>query len=188
MQQQIEVKPMIKKRVAIVVSDKMDKTRVVAVQWFRKHPIYGRAVRRRSKFKVHDEKNEARRGDTVRIIETRPMSKDKRWRIIEIITRAPIVEVAPGEIDAEFLATQLKAASAPSAPAPAAEAAPAAPAAPVTVAAPGPEAVKKGKAKTAEAGAEPKPKAKKALKAAAAEEKAPAKKPARKKKTEESEK
>ncbi len=187
MQQQLEVKPMIKERVAVVVSDKMDKTRVVAVQWFRKHPIYGRAIRRRTKFKAHDEKNEARRGDTVRIIETRPMSKDKRWRIVEIITKAPVVEVEPGEIDSELLATQLKAASAPSAPAPVAEVAP--PAAPAAEAAPAPVAVKKGKAKPAEDAAPAKPvAAKKAPKAEAAEEKASAKKPARKKKAEESDK
>ncbi|MBM4405260.1 MAG: 30S ribosomal protein S17 [Chloroflexi bacterium] len=182
MQQQLQAKPERKERVAVVVSDKMDKTRVVAVQWFRKHPIYGRAVRRLSKFKAHDEKNEARRGDTVRIVETRPLSKDKRWRIVEIITKAPIVDVAPEEIDSELLATKLKESSPEAtAQAPAAQAPAAAPAAP--------PAEKKPEAKAPKAETEAKPKAKKAAKAEAAEEKAPAKKPAaRKKKAEESEK
>jgi small subunit ribosomal protein S17 len=77
-----------KTRVGKVVSDRMDKTIVVSIERLVKHPQYGRYVRRRSKFKVHDEKNECRTGDTVRFMETRPISKDKRWRFVEIVERA----------------------------------------------------------------------------------------------------
>ena len=77
-----------KSRVGKVVSDRMDKTIVVSIERLVKHPQYGRYVRRRSKFKVHDEKNECRPGDTVRFMETRPISKDKRWRFVEFVERA----------------------------------------------------------------------------------------------------
>ena len=77
-----------KTRVGKVVSDRMDKTIVVSIERLVKHPQYGRYVRRRSKFKVHDEKNECRAGDTVRFMETRPLSKDKRWRFVEVVERA----------------------------------------------------------------------------------------------------
>lgn len=77
-----------KVRVGEVVSDKMDKTAVVAVTRLVKHAKYGRFVKRTSKFKVHDEKNECHIGDTVRIMETRPLSKDKRWRLVEIMKKA----------------------------------------------------------------------------------------------------
>ena len=77
-----------KSRVGKVVSDRMDKTIVVSIERLVKHPQYGRYVRRRSKFKVHDEKNECRMGDTVRFMETRPISKDKRWRFVEFVERA----------------------------------------------------------------------------------------------------
>lgn len=77
-----------KSRVGKVVSDRMDKTLVVSIERLVKHVKYGRYVRRRSKFKVHDEKNECRMGDTVRFMETRPISKDKRWRFVEIVERA----------------------------------------------------------------------------------------------------
>ncbi len=80
-----------KVRVGKVVSDKMDKTIVVAVEESVKHPLYGKTMRRTVKFKAHDEANEARIGDTVRIVETRPLSKDKRWRLSEIIERAVII-------------------------------------------------------------------------------------------------
>lgn len=72
-----------KERTGIVVSDKMDKTRVVKVERLVKHPIYGKMVKKFSRFKAHDEKNETKVGDKVQIIETRPLSKDKRWRIAE---------------------------------------------------------------------------------------------------------
>jgi small subunit ribosomal protein S17 len=77
-----------KLRVGKVVSDRMDKTVVVSIERLVKHPLYGRYVRRRSRFKVHDEKNECHVGDTVRFMETRPISKDKRWRFVEIVDRA----------------------------------------------------------------------------------------------------
>ena len=77
-----------KTRVGKVVSDRMEKTVVVTIERLVKHETYGRYVRRRSKFKVHDEKNECRIGDTVRFMETRPISKDKCWRFVEFVERA----------------------------------------------------------------------------------------------------
>lgn len=77
-----------KMRVGKVVSDRMDKTIVVSIERLVKHETYGRYVRRRTKFKVHDEKNECHIGDTVRFMETRPLSKDKRWRFVEFVERA----------------------------------------------------------------------------------------------------
>jgi small subunit ribosomal protein S17 len=77
-----------KSRVGKVVSDKMDKTCVVMIERLVKHPEVGRYVRRRSKFKVHDEKNECKEGDVIRFMETRPLSKDKRWRFVEFVERA----------------------------------------------------------------------------------------------------
>lgn len=71
-----------------VVSDKMDKTAVVAIEDSVKHPLYKKIVKRTVKFKVHDENNECSIGDRVRIMETRPLSKDKRWRLVEIIEKA----------------------------------------------------------------------------------------------------
>ena len=77
-----------KNRVGRVVSDKMDKTRVVAVERTFRHPRYERVVKRTTRFKAHDERNETHVGDRVLIVETRPLSKDKRWRIKEILQRA----------------------------------------------------------------------------------------------------
>jgi len=77
-----------KVRVGKVVSDRMDKTAVVSIERLVKHPTYGRYVRRRTKFKVHDEKNECHVGDVVRFMETRPLSKDKRWRFVGFVERA----------------------------------------------------------------------------------------------------
>ena len=77
-----------KERVGLVVSDKMDKSVVVQIERKVKHPIYGKFVRKSSTFIAHDEKNESHVGDTVRIMETRPLSKQKRWRLVEIIERA----------------------------------------------------------------------------------------------------
>lgn len=77
-----------KSRVGKVVSDRMDKTVVVSIERLVKHPVYGRYVRRRTKFKVHDEKNECRIGDVIRFMETRPISKDKRWRFVGFVERA----------------------------------------------------------------------------------------------------
>ncbi len=74
--------------VGMVVSDKMDKTAVVAIENSVKHPLYNKIVKRTIKLKVHDENNECGVGDRVRIMETRPLSKDKRWRLVEIIEKA----------------------------------------------------------------------------------------------------
>ena len=89
----------IKTRVGRVLSDKMDKTVVVEVETRRPHPRYKKIVRHRSRFKVHDEGNTCGIGDVVRIVETRPLSKDKRWRVAEIVTKAEVVEVKPEEIE-----------------------------------------------------------------------------------------
>ena len=77
-----------KKRIGRVVSDKMDKTIVVAVETKVRHPLYGKTVNRTTKFKVHDENNDAKINDRVLIMETRPLSKDKRWRLVEIVEKA----------------------------------------------------------------------------------------------------
>nr|WP_330390081.1 30S ribosomal protein S17 [Tepidibacter formicigenes] len=77
-----------KVRIGRVVSDKMEKTIVVAVEEFVRHPLYGKAVKRTKKFKAHDEQNACRIGDRVKIMETRPLSKDKRWRLVEIVEKA----------------------------------------------------------------------------------------------------
>jgi len=75
-------------RVGQVVSDRMHKTVVVMVERFVEHPLYRKHIRRRSKLYAHDEKNDCHVGDTVRVIETRPLSKLKRWRVLEVVTRA----------------------------------------------------------------------------------------------------
>ena len=77
-----------KTRVGKVVSNKMDKTIVVAIEDNVKHPKYGKVIKNTVKFKAHDENNECREGDTVKIMKTRPLSKDKRWRLVEIIEKA----------------------------------------------------------------------------------------------------
>ena len=87
-----------KTRFGRVVSDKMDKTVVVAVETPRRHTLYRKTIRRAVKYKAHDEKNQCRTGDMVRIVETRPLSKDKRWRVAEIITKGEVAEVQPKEI------------------------------------------------------------------------------------------
>ena len=76
-------------KVGVVVSDRMDKTAVVAVERMVRHPAYKRIIRRTSRFLAHDEKNDAHVGDQVEIVETRPLSKNKRWRVARIISRAP---------------------------------------------------------------------------------------------------
>lgn len=79
-----------------VVSDKMDKTVVVSVERLRRHPIYKRVVRLSSKFKAHDEENTARVGDTVRIEESRPLSREKRWTVVEVVARGSHEELVDG--------------------------------------------------------------------------------------------
>ena len=77
-----------KTRIGVVVSDRMDKTVVVAIKTKVRHPLYGKMVNRTRKFKAHDEENQCGVGDTVKIMETRPISKDKRWRLVEIVEKA----------------------------------------------------------------------------------------------------
>ncbi len=88
-----------KNRVGRVLSNKMDKTVVVGVETRRRHPRYRKVVKYRAKFKAHDENNACGIGDKVKIVESRPLSKDKRWRVTEILTRAEVVEIKPEEIE-----------------------------------------------------------------------------------------
>ena len=83
-----EVRGMRKTRVGVVVSDKMDKTITIAVKYRVRHPLYGKIMNRTTKIKAHDENNECGIGDTVRVMATRPLSHDKRWRLVEIIEKA----------------------------------------------------------------------------------------------------
>ena len=83
-----EERGMRKTRTGVVVSDKMDKTIVVEIRTRVKHPLYGKIMNRTNKIKAHDEENQCGIGDTVRVMETRPLSKDKRWRLVEIIEKA----------------------------------------------------------------------------------------------------
>jgi small subunit ribosomal protein S17 len=84
----VEERNLRKTRVGKVVSDKMDKTIVVAVQDNVKHPLYGKIVKKTYKLKAHDENNECKVGDRVKVMETRPLSKDKRWRLVSIVEKA----------------------------------------------------------------------------------------------------
>ena len=81
-------------KTAVVVSRKMDKTAVVSIERLVKHPLYQKLLRRRSKFKIHDPKNETKKGDVVLIVETRPISADKHWRLVKILRKAVQVEEA----------------------------------------------------------------------------------------------
>ncbi len=76
-----------RQKVGTVVSDRMDKTIVVRIEGLMKHPLYGRMIKTRSKFKVHDEQNQTKIGDKVRIVETHPISKEKHWRLVEIFKK-----------------------------------------------------------------------------------------------------
>ena len=86
--EQTQVRKARKERIGVVVSSGMDKSILVAIQRQIKHPMYGKFVKKTSKLMAHDENNDAGQGDTVRILETRPLSKNKRWRLVEIIERA----------------------------------------------------------------------------------------------------
>ena len=88
-----------KTRFGRVVSNKMDKTVVVAVETPKRHPLYKKTIKRTVRYKAHDENNKCELGDRVRIIETRPLSRQKRWRVDEIISRGEVVEVQPSEIE-----------------------------------------------------------------------------------------
>ena len=87
-----------KTRLGFVVSDKMNKTVVVAVETPKHHPVYKKTIKRVVKYKAHDEENKCKRGDRVRIVETRALSKDKRWRVVEIVSKGEVLEVTPEEI------------------------------------------------------------------------------------------
>ncbi len=89
-------------KIGRVVSAKMDKTIVVEVERRFPHPLYEKVVTKRKKFYAHDERNEAREGDIVRIVECRPLSRLKRWRLVEIIRRAHVVEQLPPELEPEL--------------------------------------------------------------------------------------
>ena len=87
-----------KQRIGRVISNKMEKTVVVQVEDLKRHPVYQKVITHRVRFKAHDENNECGQGDIVRIIETRPLSKDKRWKVAEIVRKKEIVEVEPKEV------------------------------------------------------------------------------------------
>jgi len=87
-----------KRRIGRVVSDKMNKTIVVEVEMRKPHRLYKRVLRRTTRFKTHDEENRCHVGDVVRIVETRPLSRDKRWRVEEILAKGDVAEVAPSQI------------------------------------------------------------------------------------------
>jgi small subunit ribosomal protein S17 len=84
----IQARGMRKTRVGVVISDKMDKTIVIAIKARVRHPLYGKIMNKTTKLKAHDEQNACGVGDTVRVMETRPLSRDKRWRLVEIIEKA----------------------------------------------------------------------------------------------------
>ena len=88
MKPDMETRNLRQERTGVVFSNKMDKSITVAVKWKEKHPIYGKFVNKTKKYHAHDEKNECNVGDTVKIMETRPLSKTKRWRLVQIIERA----------------------------------------------------------------------------------------------------
>ena len=92
-----------RRKEGVVVSNKMQKTVVVAVETFRRHRIYKKILRQMRRFKAHDENNVCALGDLVRIVETRPLSKDKRWRVAQVLVRGEVPEVAPKEIGAEII-------------------------------------------------------------------------------------
>lgn len=87
-----------KTRIGFVISRKMEKTAIVGVEVLKRHRLYRKTFRRVMKYKVHDEQNECQPGDKVKIVETRPLSKEKRWRVLEIITRKEVVELKEEEL------------------------------------------------------------------------------------------
>jgi len=87
----------------VVVGNKMQKTVIVAVEKHKRHPLYKKSMRRTERYKAHDEKGLCALGDTVRILESRPLSREKRWRVVEILARHEVAEVAPREIDQTIL-------------------------------------------------------------------------------------
>jgi small subunit ribosomal protein S17 len=102
------MKKILKSKIGRVSSNKMEKTLVVLVESHRNHPIYKKTIKTVRRYKVHDEKNECQIGDTVKIVETRPLSKEKRWRVSEIIIKAAAIEVKPDEIATPAVLTETK--------------------------------------------------------------------------------
>ena len=92
-----------KLQVGTVVSNKMDTTVVVRIDRYKRHRLYGKTMKMTQRYKAHDENNECRLGDVVRISETRPLSREKRWRIVEVITKGDVAEIAPREIGSTLL-------------------------------------------------------------------------------------
>jgi len=90
-------------QVGIVVSNKMDKTVVVRIDRSKRHRLYGKTLRVTRRYKAHDENNDCRLGDVVRIAETRPMSREKRWRVVDVLVKGDVAEVAPRDIDARII-------------------------------------------------------------------------------------
>jgi small subunit ribosomal protein S17 len=101
-----------KSKIGQVASNKMDKTLVVLVESHRNHPLYKKTIRKIKRYKVHDENNECKIGDTVKIVETRPLSKEKRWRVAEIIIKAAAIEIKPEEIATPAVLSETKTATA----------------------------------------------------------------------------
>jgi len=92
------VKERRKAQIGLVTSTKMQKTVVVSVETRKRHPLYGKISKSTAKYKAHDEAGSCKMGDTVRIVETRPISKEKRWRVAEVLTKGVVAEVQPKEI------------------------------------------------------------------------------------------
>lgn len=97
-QAQDEARGRRKQLIGVVVGNKMDKTAVVSVERRMRHPLYRKIIRRTKKYKVHDAQNSANLGDIVRIVETRPMSKEKRWRIAEVLSKGNVADLKPTEV------------------------------------------------------------------------------------------
>jgi small subunit ribosomal protein S17 len=116
-----------KLQLGTVVSNKMDKTVVVRIDRYKRHRLYGKTLRETRRYKAHDEKNECRLGDIVKIAETRPLSREKRWRVVEVVVKGDVAEVAPRDIGANIIEeTRAAAVSEAALQAPQSEAAPAA--------------------------------------------------------------
>jgi small subunit ribosomal protein S17 len=92
-----------KLQLGTVVSNKMDKTVVVRIDRYKRHRLYGKTLRETRRYKAHDEKNECRLGDIVKIAETRPLSREKRWRVVEVVVKGDVAEVAPRDIGANII-------------------------------------------------------------------------------------
>ncbi|MBI2723914.1 MAG: 30S ribosomal protein S17 [Chloroflexi bacterium] len=141
-----------KLQTGIVISNKMDKTVVVRIDRQKRHRLYGKSIKVTQRYKAHDEKNECRLGDIVRISETRPLSREKRWRVVEVVTKGDVAELAPRDIGASIIEETRAAAAAARAEA-ASRSASAAPADAADVPAPGGDPVE-SPAETTGAGAQ----------------------------------